>query len=138
MAEIDQLARVVLALVEPVINALIVLVILFLVARPVVKALGRPRATKDDRIETLARGTVYEPREDRTDGPLPAGPARQSGRPEAAQKAVSPAAGQKTAVAAIVRADARLMRARTLALALFDKNPERGIALLKTWLKQEA
>ena len=132
MADIDQWARVVLALVGPVVNALIVLAILFLVARPVVKALGRPKVkTKDDRIETLARGTTYSPDED-DDRRLP------EPLPQPAPPAPRPASVRTGGVAAMVRNDVRLTRARTLALAMFDRNPERCVTLLKIWLKQEA
>lgn len=124
-AEPEKLAMLVMALGQPVVNALLCLLFLVLVARPAVRRLGRPRLVKDVTVETLAR--LPEP-----GLPRPSSPARAAGAarplPEAPRRRTPPR----------IESDPRLERDKNLARKLFETNADRAIILLKIWLNQEA
>ena len=98
---------------KPFLNGLLIFLFIILVVRPVVLALIRPRVTEEE-IETLER--------------LPEGEARLA-LAEAAD------AGDETVVLDSAK---QFELAKAQALQLFEENMEQSIALLKTWLKQEA
>ncbi len=138
-AEPEKLAMLVMALGQPVVNALLCLLFLVLVARPAVRRLGRPRLVKDVTVETLARlpepglPRPSSPARGRRTGPdRPRTPARAAGAarplPEAPRRRTPPR----------IESDPRLERDKNLARKLFEANADRAIILLKIWLNQEA